>query len=66
MSKDESWMGGKTKFLYVDRFTELAVQLVTDSEVQSKLYECLHKGISSDLQISDPANALPGRFSYSF
>lgn len=69
MSEDKSWMGGETKFLYVDRFTreELLLQLVTDSEMQRKMFECMHKGISSDLQTSDPCGeALPGRFIYSF
>ena len=69
MSKDESWIGGETKFLYVDRFTreELLLQLVKDSEMQRKMFECMYKGISSDLQTSDPSGkALPGRFIYSF
>lgn len=69
MSKDESWIGGKTKFLYVDRFTreELLLQLLKESEMQSKMCECMHKGITSDLQTSDPSGkALPGRFIYSF
>ena len=67
MSKDESWIGGKTKFHYVDRFTreELLLQLVTDSEMQRKMFECIDKGISSDQQTSDPSGeALPGRFIY--
>ena len=69
MSEDEPWMGGKTKFLYVDSFTreELLLQLVTDSEMQRKMFECMHKGISSYLQTSDPSGkALPGRCIYSF
>ena len=69
MSEDKSWMGGETKFLYVDRFTreELLLQLVTDSEKQRKMFECMHKGISSDLQTSDPSGeAFSGRFIYSF
>ena len=58
-------MGGKTNFLYVDRFTkeELLLQLVTDTEMLRKMFECMSKGISSDLQTSDPSGkALPGRF----
>ena len=64
MSEDESWMGGETKFLYVDRFTreELLLQLVTDSEMQRNMFGYMHKGIVSDLQTSDPSGkALPGR-----
>jgi len=67
MSEDGSWVGGKTQFLYVDRFTkeELLLQLVTDTEMQRKMFECMHKGISSVLQTSDPSGrALPGRFIY--
>ena len=69
MSEDKSWMGGKTKFFYVDRFTreELFLQFVKDSEMQRKMFECMHKGISSDLQTSDPSGkALLGRLIYSF
>ena len=67
MSKDKSWMGGKTEFLYVDRFSQLVLQLVTDPEMQRKMCECMYKGIASDLQTSDPSGkALPGRLIYSF
>ena len=69
MSEDESWMGGKTEFIYVDQFTrnELLLQLVEDTEMQRKMFECMHKAICSDLQTSDPSGeALPGRFIYSF
>lgn len=67
MSEDGSWMGGKTEFLYADRFTkeELLFQLVMDTEMQRKMFDCMHKGMSnpSDLQTSDPSGkALPGRF----
>ena len=58
-------MGGETKFLYVDRFTkkEVLPLLVTDPEMQRKMFEFMHKGISSDLQTSDlSGKALPGRF----
>ena len=67
MSEDKSWIGGKTKFLYVDKFKQLLLQLVTDSEMQRTMFEYMHKGIASDLQTSDPSDkALPGRFIYSF
>ena len=69
MSEDGSWMGGKTEFLYVDRFTrnEWLLQLVRNPEMQRKMFECMHKEIASDLQTSDPSGeALPGRFIYSF
>lgn len=70
MSEDESWMGGKTEYLYGDQPTrEKSVldRLIFDPEMQRKFFEALDKGIASDLQTSDPSGkALPRRFIYSF
>ena len=67
MSEDGSWIGGQTKFLYVDQFAQLVRQLITNTEMKRKMCECMLRGIASDPQTSDPSGeALPGRFIYSF
>lgn len=68
MSEDESWMGGKTEYLYGDQPTrEKSDRFIIDPEMQRKLFEGMLTRTASDLQTSDPSGkALPGRFIYSF
>lgn len=73
MSEDESWMGGKTEFLYGDQPTrEKSVfdRPIIDPRVVrlvSETMRVLDFRIASDPQTSDPSGkALPGRFIHSF
>lgn len=67
MSEDESWMGGKTVYLYGDQRTrEKTGRFIIDPEMQRK-FESTIARMDSYLQTSDPSDkALPGRFIYSF